>query len=528
MTGTFGNDLTLACQGSDRLLNNTSSPQNASPFVYFNNQTPSAGDNIYSNNNSNTSVSVTDGYYILNDGFDGYTIVEIVSNQIASTPVCPTSTPTPTPTNTLTPTPTPTTVYMSTLNIDITPGTTSITFDGTVYTTDTTISVVKGQQYTINTDNTYGDFLYWNGTNVNLPAGNSAFTVVYVTGDTATLQAVFPAPTPTPTPTNTSTPTNTPTPSVTSTTTPTPTPTNTSTPTPTPSSTLSASAPMVVTISEVGSNVVMSVSGTVDLSGLTLVSASVGPFGNGGLGISNATFVCGASGSSGSSYSGFTSVPSNFGSGSGLPNSSGTGQAFGVMMDMAPPYLLVVPSGYTSGANITSTQTFTGQTLSSLGLTNGTYTYTWSGGSIDVVVGGPAPTPTPTPSTGAVGAGWNFYETSGTVIQNPPQSDGQILMYTNAGGPPTSTYNPNNGAAQYILFYKKDSAGTDYTTQFTNLQTNGGTISITQNGNTATYVGTSGTFNFDVGGFLVIPTAIQTVTVASPFTYADTITITIS
>ena len=40
--------------------------------------------------------------------------------------------------------------------------------------------------------------------------------------------------------------------------------------------------------------------------------------------------------------------------------------------------------------------------------------------------------------------------------------------------------------------------------------------------------GTSGAFNFDPGGFLVIPTAIQTVTVASPFTYADTITITIS
>lgn len=131
---------------------------------------------------------------------------------------------------------------------------------------------------------------------------------------------------------------------------------------------------------------------------------------------------------------------------------------------------------------------------------------------------------------GGSGSGsWYFYETSGTVISNPPLSNGEILMYTNAGGPPVSTYDPNNGTgAQFILFYKYDSTGTDYTTQFTNLQTNGGTINITQNGNTATYVGGSGVFNFDPAGFLVIPTAIQTVTVASPFTYGDKITLSFS
>ena len=271
----------------------------------------------------------------------------------------------------------------------------------------------------------------------------------------------------------------------------------------------------------------MSASGTVDLTGLTLVDSNFGPIGGGGLGINSATFICGNNGQYASTYSGFTSVPSNFGSGSGGAPSSASGNYFGVIFQGAPPYLLVVPTGYTSGTNITSTQTFTGQTLSSLGLTNGTYTYTWSGGSIDVVIGGtPGPTGTPAPTSS--GAGWNFYDTAGTVITNPPLSDGQILMYTNAGGPPTSTYNPNNGGAQYILIYKKNSAGTDYTTQFTNLQTNGGTINITQNGNTATYVGGSGVFYLDPGGFLIIPTAVQTATVASPFTYGDTITLTFS
>jgi hypothetical protein len=362
-----------------------------------------------------------------------------------------------------------------------------------------------------------------------LPATSTPTPTPTTGASTATpTPTIAPTDTPTPTPDATSTPT----PTVASTSTPTPlpatsTPSPTDTPTPTPTS---VSSPMTVTITEVGSNVVMSASGTVDLTGLTLVESNFGPIGGGGLGINNATFICGNNGLYASTYSGFTTTPSNFGSGSGAPPSSASGDYFGVVINQQPPYLLLVPTGYTSGTNISSTQTFNNTTLSTLGLSVGTYTYTWSGGSIDVVVGtglgGPTPTPTPT-STGG-GAGWNFYETSGTVIQNPPQSDGQILMYTNAGGPPTSTYSPNNGTAQYILIYKKDSAGTDYTTQFTNLQTNGGTINITQNGNTATYVGGSGVFYLDPGGFLIIPTAVQTVTVANPFTYGDTITLSFS
>jgi uncharacterized delta-60 repeat protein len=70
------------------------------------------------------------------------------------------------------------------------------------------------------------------GTNVNLPVPNSSNTIVTVTGDTATLKAVFPEITPTPT--NTETPTNTPTESETPTPTQTTTPTNTETPTNTP------------------------------------------------------------------------------------------------------------------------------------------------------------------------------------------------------------------------------------------------------------------------------------------------------
>jgi hypothetical protein len=695
-------------------------------------------DYVYVSSNSNETVSLLfDGYYILTDGSGFYFLSQFTNSQFVDIVNCiPSNTPTPTPTPgpTATPTPTP---EMASLFIDIVMGYDGISFGGVTYTSDTTISVVKNQQYSITAFSGSGLFQNWEGTNVNLPVPNSSNTIVTITGDTATLKAVFPEMTPTPTPTvvsstatPTPTPTETPTPTPTTVascsgkpyvlsnllttpssgeslwisstmpatalnlvnilgtnssvlyfneidndgtdqttyfgnavgtsftvtlcqngnsaiysgtniamvydgsnssyfldstklslvqsspvstftfgevfyidilvsgqSTPTPTPTSTteptnvptdtptptpeatstpepatatpaptgvptdtptptplaatSTPTPEPTSTAtplpatstptptptSGSAPMTVTITEVGSNVVMSASGTVDLSGLTLVSSSAGPFGNGGLGISNATFVCGASGSSGSSYSGFTSVPSNFGSGSGLPHSSGTGQAFGVIMNMAPPYLLIVPTGYTSGANISSSQTFTGQTLSSLGLTNGTYTYTWSGGSIDVVVGiglgGPTPTPTPTSIGGGIGA-WYFYSDEGGIFDaQPPLSDGNsiFLIRNNETNEVTETFNPNksNGVNE-IYFNLDDSNGTNYTTQFTELATNGGTISITQGANTVTYTSTTpGTFFADtIGGIFTIQTgpATQTVTSANPFVYADPISIT--
>jgi hypothetical protein len=128
-----------------------------------------------------------------------------------STPT-PTETPTPTPTETSTPTPTPTsTPETVSLFIDIVEGYDGISFDGTTYTSDTTINVIKNQQYTIIAFNGSGVFQYWEGTNVNLPVPNASFTVVTITGDTATLKAVFPEITPTPTNTPTSTPTPTPT-----------------------------------------------------------------------------------------------------------------------------------------------------------------------------------------------------------------------------------------------------------------------------------------------------------------------------
>jgi hypothetical protein len=175
-------------------------------------------DYLYVSSDSNETVSlIFDGYYILADGSGLYFLTQFTDSQFVNGVNCiPSNTPTPTPTPgpTATPTPTP---EMASLFIDIVMGYDGISFGGVTYTSDTTISVVKNQQYSIIAFSGSGLFQNWEGTNVNLPVPNSSNTIVTITGDTATLKAVFPEMTPTPTPTST----------------PTPTPTATSTPTPT-------------------------------------------------------------------------------------------------------------------------------------------------------------------------------------------------------------------------------------------------------------------------------------------------------
>jgi hypothetical protein len=328
------------------------------------------------------------------------------------------------------------------------------------------------------------------------PTGTSAVTPTPTPSVTYSL-------TPTPTSTNTSTPTNTPTPSVTT--------TATNTPTPTPTSTPTNAAAFSVTISEVGSDVVMTATGALNINGLTLVQSNTGPYGGGGLGVSTATYLMGTINVNFDLYSGFTTNPTSFGSGGGGGGASSTsGDVFGVITPGAPPYELVVPVGYTSGTQITSTQTFANQTLSSLGFTNGTYSYTWPGGSFDVIVGAPSVTPTPTassvtptptPTIGGGGMGsWYFYYTEGPLTAGPPTGNGNTIFRELTSN--TQVFEPNfNNGTDELYFCTKDSNGTSFNTQFNNLQTSGGTIIITQGSNSAIFTSPTGNnFVYNPGG----------------------------
>ena len=74
------------------------------------------------------------------------------------------------------------------------------------------------------------------------------------------------------------------------------------------------------------------------------------------------------------------SGPASFGPGS-FPTfgSDYTGLAFGVGGSLFAHPAVVVPHDYVSGAPLLGSSTFAGETIALLGLTPGTYVYTWNG-----------------------------------------------------------------------------------------------------------------------------------------------------
>ena len=83
-----------------------------------------------------------------------------------------------------------------------------------------------------------------------------------------------------------------------------------------------------------------------------------------------------------SDYIGLTG-PTSFGIGRFTQASSGTGELVGVSATTPPPgmRILVVPAGYISGTALSEDSTWNNQTFGDLGVTPGTYVWTWGSGS---------------------------------------------------------------------------------------------------------------------------------------------------
>jgi hypothetical protein len=167
-----------------------------------------------------------------------------------------------------------------------------------------------------------------------------------------------------------------------------------------------ANAAIIVTFEQVGSDVVANGSGSADLAGLA---------GLGGLdadpallgGHADALVMGPAATTEGMLYTGL-SGPSGFGSGTTLIlASSGSGDHLGLFPD-TPPWL-IVPVGYVSGSALSATDTWANETFATLGITPGTYEWTWGSGadadSLTLQIG-PASTEVPEPATLSIfGAG---------------------------------------------------------------------------------------------------------------------------
>lgn len=157
--------------------------------------------------------------------------------------------------------------------------------------------------------------------------------------------------------------------------------------------TKSAEADILFTLNEVGADVVLTGSGTFDISGLspsfiTTVSGQLDP----------TEFL--ATGASAGAFAEVYLVgvvgPSDFGPGMAIKTAtSGTGDAFAIDFTFGTGF--GVPVGYAGGA-LFGTATFAGESLLSLGAATGTYVWKAGDGDTVTLIVGPAAA-VPEPST---------------------------------------------------------------------------------------------------------------------------------
>jgi hypothetical protein len=140
-----------------------------------------------------------------------------------------------------------------------------------------------------------------------------------------------------------------------------------------------ADASIVVNFEQVGSDVVATGTGTLNLAALT-------PTGGGGpmfggvdpdfpdLGMGPTTHVDGI-------FYKFVTGPTSWGTGSETDASFGSGDYFGVLVVKGFGGLLFLSPDYVSNAPLSASDTYSNATFSSLGITPGTYIYTWGTGA---------------------------------------------------------------------------------------------------------------------------------------------------
>jgi hypothetical protein len=155
-----------------------------------------------------------------------------------------------------------------------------------------------------------------------------------------------------------------------------------------------AQAALILMMEEVAAGVLVSGSGTADLSGLTFVEDV---FGSGVVAPSDSVVVLGPDVNVTVAYDEYGAVSGpSFGPGGPSFPSSGAGDSFGITLSGVNLHL-AVPDGYVSGAPLSGTSVFAGATFASLGVIPGTYMWTWGEGdtfdSLTLQIGPAVPEP---------------------------------------------------------------------------------------------------------------------------------------
>ena len=141
--------------------------------------------------------------------------------------------------------------------------------------------------------------------------------------------------------------------------------------------TAQANAAMTINVFQSEGNVIAVASGIVN-------TARLGPGQDGGTWgagvwgsfINSSLIVVNTTNGSSYNYHEGVSGPAYFGSGDRFLADSGSGTMFGIRGNT-----VYLPKNYVSGSPLSSTSTWNSQTVAGLGLTPGSYTYTWGSGS---------------------------------------------------------------------------------------------------------------------------------------------------
>lgn len=149
-----------------------------------------------------------------------------------------------------------------------------------------------------------------------------------------------------------------------------------------------------ITFSQIGSNVQGTIAGSLDLTGLTNIGGGT-PNGRVRGAGSGANIIIGpVVGANADSYITITGPTTVGTSTTTIDADIGSGGPFG--FNMAPPGRLVVPQGFITGGTVSGTSTWSNNTIYGLGLTEGSYTYTWPGDTLTIIVPASAPASIPT------------------------------------------------------------------------------------------------------------------------------------
>ena len=157
----------------------------------------------------------------------------------------------------------------------------------------------------------------------------------------------------------------------------------------------SAQAGYVVDLTQQGSNVVATGSGTIDLTDLSIPMFGSPAFTLPFIQPQNDSLITGPASGGEVDFYGKITGPASFGMHAFAIPSSGSGDIVGI----DSPAYLAVPHGYISGSALSSTSTWDDTTLASLGVMPGTHEWTWGSGadadSFTLVIGSGSAVPEP-------------------------------------------------------------------------------------------------------------------------------------